>query len=396
MINNTSIQKSKQCSGRKRVDRNIYQDLKTGRYLVVLYHGYADGEIKRSSEVFDDLNEARRKRDKHEYERKYYGKSSNNPQITVAKCIEQYIEEKPIQETTKNGYRLRLKRISNSPLGKKKLASVKKIDIIRYLDGLEKEGRLKNKTINGDRQLLHAVFNYAIVCEYVAVNLVSGIEKKEEEQFEAIALSREESLELIRIIDSCSDTRMKVIACLGILQGMRRGEIAGLKWEDIKEYQGVMRIWIERERVPTGGQLVEKKPKTVKSRRKIPLQDLTRKALEEYKEEQKRAGTLGEYILLSNKGTPIFPTEINNKLNKFLSREEFRHFRLHDMRHTCCTLLIENDTGYTVASKYLGHSSSRTTEAIYTHLRDNITDGTLAVFTDIFGGVESQQEKAVE
>lgn len=37
----------------------------------------------------------------------------------------------------------------------------------------------------------------------------------------------------MQAIDDRHDKRLKVIVCLGALQGMRRGEILGLKWEDI-------------------------------------------------------------------------------------------------------------------------------------------------------------------
>ena len=145
------------------------------------------------------------------------------------------------------------------------------------------------------------------------------------------------------------------------------------------------KISIQRARIPVTGTLIEKNPKTKNSRRTIPLQSLTQKALEEYRAEQSEMGILGEYIVLANKGTPICPTQVNNMLNGFLNHSGLPHIRLHDLRHTCCTLLIENNAGYPVTSKYLGHSSSRTTERVYTHLRDSLTDNTVDVFAKIFG-----------
>lgn len=377
----------KNTSTRKRVERNIYQDLKTKHYLVTKYYGYNDKGAQRTTVTCHTLTEARKERDKHEYERKNHGKTSSNTQITVAQCIEQYIDKKILAETTKGGYRQCLKRIAKSPLGKKKIATVKKYDICDYLDGLEREGRLCNKTINGDRQLLQAVFEYAITYEYITNNVVRTVEKKEEDKFEGTALTKNEVLNLIRAIENCQDVRLKAIVSLGTLQGLRRGEISGLKWSDIIQDGEGVKIAVHSERVPTGGTVIEKSTKTKNSRRTIPLQTVTQKALDEYYKIQSEKGVLGEYIVLADKGTPIYPNQINNMLSNFLKRAELQHVRLHDLRHTCCTLLIENQAGYPVTSKYLGHSSSRTTERIYTHLRDNITDSTVDIFTDIFGDI---------
>lgn len=377
----------KNTSTRKRVERNIYQDLKTGHYLVTKYGGYDENGIHRSTVTCRSLPEAKRELEKHELERKYLGKTSLNTQITVAQCIEEYIDKKNLAETTKSGYKLRLKRIAVHPIGKKKIASIKKRDICEYLNKLEREGRLSNKTINGDRQLLQAVFNHAIDYEYITHNVVNLVPKKQEDVFEGTALTKNEVLNLIREIEKCEDVRLKTIVSLGVLQGLRRGEISGLKWSDIIQVGEKVKIAVHSERVPTGGTVIEKSPKTKSSRRTIPLQTITQKALDEYHKLQSDLGILSDYIVLANKGTPIYPNQINNMLSNFLKRAKMQHVRLHDLRHTCCTLLVENEAGYSVTSKYLGHSSSRTTERIYTHLRDDITESTVDIFTDIFGDI---------
>jgi integrase len=378
--------KSKAPTGRERIERNIVKDRKTGHYLVTLYSGYNDNGIQRTTVTCHTLTEARQERDKHEYERKNLGKTSSNTQITVTECIEQYIAEKNLAETTKDNYNTRLKRIVKHPLGKKKLVSVKKIDITRYMGEIEREGHLSNRSINGDRRLLQTIFNYAIDCGYISQNVVNTVPKMQEETFEGTALTKEEVQALMQAIDDCQDKRLKVIVCLGALQGMRRGEIMGLKWGDISTGADGSRISIQRERVPViGATIIEKSPKTKNSRRTIPLQPQTQRAVEEYRSMQTELGIVGEYVVVSNQGKPISPTHINNMFNKFLKQSGLQHIRLHDLRHTCCTLLIEHNAGFPVVSKYLGHSSSRTTERVYTHLRDSVTDNTVSIFTDIFG-----------
>ncbi len=94
----------KKTSTRERVERNIVKDKKTGHYLVTKYYGYNDKGAQRTTVTCHTLKEARAELEKHEYERKHKGKTSSNTQITVAQCIEQYIDKKILAETTKGGY----------------------------------------------------------------------------------------------------------------------------------------------------------------------------------------------------------------------------------------------------------------------------------------------------
>ncbi len=375
----------KNTSTRERVERNIYRDKKTGHLLVVKYCGYNDKGAQRTTVTCYTLKEARDERDKHEYERKKHGKASSNTQITVSECIEQYIDEKPLQETTKDGYRIRLNRIKKYPLGKTKIVSVKKIDIDRYLDGLQKETPLKNKTINGDRQLLQAVFNYAMECEYINNNVTLGVKKKSEDKFEAKTLTKEEVDIFLSKLDECKDIRLKTVLCLGAIQGLRRGEISAVRWEDIIETPSGMRLKTIKSRTAVKGGIIEKSTKSVSSCRSNPLFPIVQKTLEEYRTYQTEMGTLGEYVVIANKGTPIHPSQINNMFSAFMERAGLKHIRVHDLRHTCCTLFMENGAKLSTVLKFLGHSSLQVTERIYTHLHDNITDELCSICTDLFG-----------
>ncbi len=369
---------------RTRIDRNIDID-EHGKYHISLYYGYENGKYKRKSVTCTTKEEAINIRDKHECDVRFYGKASTNTKITVAECIEQYIEEKPLEETTKGGYRTRLKRISKYPLGKKSMVSVKKIDIDRYLDGLQKGTPLINKTINGDRQLLQAVFNYAMECEYISKNVTIGVKKKQEDKYQAKTLPIEEYNLYLSKLEECNDIRLKVVLSLGGVQGLRRGEMCGLKWGDIIETQQGTKLQVQRSRTGVAGGVIEKQTKTVSSNRTIPLLPITKKALEEYRAYQEKMGVLGEYIILANKGTPIHPSQIDNMFSSFLKRAELGHIRVHDLRHTCCTLFMENGAKLSTVSKFLGHSSVQVTERIYTHLHDNITDEMYSIGTGLFG-----------
>lgn len=214
---------------RETKERNIKQDQSTGRYYVTLYYGTDGKEKKRQTVTCATLKEARNIRDKHEYERKTFGKKSYNPQITVGECAEEYIKQKigVLSPTTITGYKNILKRLNSTALSRKKIVSVKKRDIQEYIDSLRKTGEYKAKTINGDRQFLSVVFSYAVDYEYIAVNEVVKIKKLDEEEFVCRTLSADELTDFLLRIEASENPQIITAVALGV-HALRRGEIAGL------------------------------------------------------------------------------------------------------------------------------------------------------------------------
>ncbi len=363
LLQQTQAQKRKKGTGaRETVKRNISRNKKTGKYIVTLYLGAELGKPKRSFQTCDTLKEAEALLKKHEYERANLGKRSTNTQITIEECAKAYIANKPLAPTTKEDYANILRRIVNRGLGKKKIIRTKKIDIQEYIDGLLREGVLKAKTINSDRTFLCSVFNYAKDCEYITDNVVERTKRLPVDDFEGTAYTGQEIAELLAEVEKSEDLRLKTFIYLGICEGMRRGEISGLKWENIDFDGGKIHI-IEVRTAITGG-VITKEPKTKKSRRTIAMYPLVKECLLEYRQQQEERGLLGEYVIISEKGLPLRPNQMNNKLSRFLEKHDLKHIRIHDLRHTFCTLGIDNGLDFAHMAKFLGHSNTRITEQI--------------------------------
>ncbi len=352
------------------VERNIYLNKSTGNYLVALYYGTAGGKAHRIFQTCNTLPEARRLLQEHERERAR-GQRSANTRVTVEECAQQYIDNKPLAATTKEGYSNILRRISARGLGQKRMARIKKIDIQEYVDNLVQEGKLKAKTINGDRTFLIAVFNYAKDYEYVSENVAERVHKVQEDVFEGSAYSKEELRDLMLAIEQTGDLRLKTFVLLGVGQGMRRSEISGLKWEHIDFENNV--IHIEEIRTAIRGEVITKEPKTKNSRRTIAMCQTVKDSLLAYRIQQEERGHLGEYVIIGRTGNPLRPNQMGNRFKSFLEANGLRHIRVHDLRHTFCTLGIDSGTGFAHMAKFMGHSSTRVTEKIYTHLTDTST-----------------------
>jgi len=74
------------------------------------------------------------------------------------------------------------------------------------------------------------------------------------------------------------------------------------------------------------------------------------------------------WVFLSSVGTPLQRREVVRQWRRLLSRLSMRHLRLHDLRHTFASLLIQNGESLAYVKEQLGHHSIRITVDTYGHL----------------------------
>lgn len=160
------------------------------------------------------------------------------------------------------------------------------------------------------------------------------------------------------------------------LSGLRRAEIAGLKWSDIDFTAGTLTI--ARGRVQAGaGNVVEGDPKTLSSRRTLPLDDglvgIPRRASVRYTEERLALGAAhadSGYVAVNEAGQPYTPDTLTRMWHKLAKAAGVRPIRLHDARHSCGTALHLRGVPLAVIAKWLGHADASITARIYAHSQD--------------------------
>ena len=74
------------------------------------------------------------------------------------------------------------------------------------------------------------------------------------------------------------------------------------------------------------------------------------------------------YVCLNREGEPVAPNYFTQCFKQFLRDNDLREIRLHDLRHTCASLLLKNGVPMKDIQEWLGHSSYNTTANIYAHL----------------------------
>ena len=143
--------------------------------------------------------------------------------------------------------------------------------------------------------------------------------------------------------------------------GLRRGELLGLKWEDIDLDRGNLRV--KRQIARIDGEIVEAPLKTKNAYRTLPLAEDTVDVLQQQK---KKVGS-SPWVFPSPTGGPISPDSVLHMLHRVLKRAGLPRVRFHDLRHTFATLALQNGVDIKTVSGMLGHFSAGFTLSTYVH-----------------------------
>jgi len=161
--------------------------------------------------------------------------------------------------------------------------------------------------------------------------------------------------------------------------GMRRGEVLGLRWQDVD--LEAKTISIRQTRVVAGYQPLLSTPKTRRGKRQLVLDPATVAALEEngrcQKAERLGAGGLGKdagLVFTRADGEPYHPERISKLFVQAGKRAGLPRIRLHDLRHTYATLALAAGVHPKVVSERLGHANIGITLDCYSHCLPAISE----------------------
>jgi integrase len=163
-----------------------------------------------------------------------------------------------------------------------------------------------------------------------------------------------------------------------VTTGMRRGELQGLKWEDLDLEAGTLQVRRTLSE-PKGGWIFEA-PKSGNGR----SIRLTRKAVSALRQHRKRqleermqkSGLWSDHGLVfpSAIGTPISGGNLNRSFKALLKRADLPAVRFHDLRHTCATLLLRQGVNPKYVQELLGHADISLTLNVYSHVLPDMGD----------------------
>jgi integrase len=157
------------------------------------------------------------------------------------------------------------------------------------------------------------------------------------------------------------------------LAGLRRGEIAGQRWEDIDFEKRTLKIGATR--VDVGGRALDQdEAKTASAGRVLPIPDVLLAELTAAKARQTAERlVLGEaysnlgYVVCNEAGEPYHPSTLTTLWQAAIKNLDVPQVRLHDARHTCATLMHLQGVPIVLVAAWLGHADVSFTLRTYVH-----------------------------
>jgi len=230
------------------------------------------------------------------------------------------------------------------------------------------------RSCNGAINAWRLVLDYGVERRELAHNVAAKMKKVPAEHYEMDTYTPDEIRKLLKAADKDRNGHLWYLA----LNGLRRGEIAGLKWSDIDFAAGTLTV--ARSRIELGGgafAVVESEPKTQASRRTLPLDEgliaVLRRASSRHAQEKLALGGAHfdtGYVAATAVGLPYTPGALTHMWLEMADTAKVRRIRLHDARHSCGTAMHLRGVPLAVISKWLGHADAAITARLYVHSQD--------------------------
>ena len=230
------------------------------------------------------------------------------------------------------------------------------------VERIESKGQSKGlspKTVRNIHQIIASAMKLAKEQRIIATDPTEGCALPKLEHREMKTLPVEQLTSFLR---EAKDSGIFEMYYVELATGLRRGELLGLKWEDIDLDRGNLRV--KRQITRIDGEIVEAPLKTKNAYRTLPLAEDTIAVLQQQK---KKVGN-SPWVFPSPVGGPISPDSVLHMLHRVLRRAGLPRVRFHDLRHTFATLALQNGVDIKTVSGILGHFSAGFTLDTYAHV----------------------------
>ena len=197
--------------------------------------------------------------------------------------------------------------------------------------------------------------------------------------------------EIQRFLIQAKNDDVYELYLLALTTGMRRGEIAGLQWDDLNVNTGELKI--QRQVFRVKGKITSSSPKTKSSIRTVKLPKAVVNILLNYKDSTKGSQWMFPSPV-KEEDVPRDPVSIYKKMQRVLERADCKKIRFHDLRHTFATMALESGMDVKTLSAMIGHVSSATTIDIYSHVTPEMKSKAACNIDKGFGKADTSVNEA--
>ena len=194
-----------------------------------------------------------------------------------------------------------------------------------------------------------------------------------------------------RLLQAASGDRLEGLIVVGLMLGLRPGELTGLRWFDVDLDAGRLMVEVSLKKERTGLRVGE--TKTPKSRRPLTLPQPVIEALRTQRKRQHEdqleapAGAWRDtgHVFTTTIGTPLDPSNLRAAFDKITERAGLGHWTPNELRHSAASLLSATGVPLEEIADVLGHTSTRMLEQHYRHQVKPSIDAHVGAMESLFG-----------
>lgn len=363
--------------GRKEARVTVGYDPETGKPKFQYFYGQTRQEVsEKMTKALHEMN---------------IGARLDASKVTLGEWLERWLHDYMkliLRPTAYQVYEVNLRLHVKPYVSHITLKALQAADLQRLFNNLLKDGRaatewdkdanpgLSLETVSKIRTIVKSALKQAVDNDLIIKNPTSATRLPLAERKEVIPFTEEEAEQFL---SAARSNRIFAGYYLDMFAGLRRGEMLGLKWDDIDFKAGNFEI--KRELVSfkdekTGKYILDfQPPKTAKSRRTIPMTEDMVKVLKSHRARQAEERLFygaayhdENLVFCTEDGHRIWPRNFNRQYACLLKSAGIAYKKPHTMRHTCASLLLEAGEELKNVQEILGHSKIAVTADIYAHV----------------------------
>lgn len=347
------------------------------RFVVDVGRDPATGKRTQLTRTFDTLREAKAERGRmlHEADRGTFVRPRT---VTVDQYLDEWLEgaTRNVRPSTRRSYMDALAPV-RARLGTRKLQDLTKADVEGLVTWMSTSGRKRGGQAGtglGARSIgltlgrLTAALETALQEGLVVRNVAKLVVPPRYVPGERETWSADE---VLRFLGEAAEDRLHAAWRLS-LYGLRRGEVLGLRWEDVDLDAGTLTV--ARARVLVEGVVLVQEPKTRNGLRTLPLDPDLLAALRTLHAQQARerlaAGEAHEasgWVVDDELGRPVHPEWYSDEFGRVARRAGVKRLVLHEGRHTALSLMEKAGVPISIVSRWAGHYDASFTLRQYVH-----------------------------
>jgi integrase len=315
---------------------------------------------------------------------------------TLGAFLDMWIEgaRNELARTSWTGYRDMIRRWIKPHLGAKRLGELTSIDVKVWHSALLDHGgvggrQLSVRSVQYAHRVLHRALADAVRWNLIPINPASGARAPRLQRGELTVWTAEEAATFLQHV---AEERLAALWVLALHTGMRRGELAGLRWRDVDLEAGTLTV--AQQRTTANHEVVISAPKG-RSQRQIVLAPATVAALRQHRALQLRerlavgeAWTHTGYVFVDEAGQPYHPHSYLTMFHRACARADVPPIRIHDLRHTMATLALQAGVHPKVVQEQLGHSAINVTMDVYSHVPQAVRRESASKIAALFGDAQ--------